>query len=118
MALEKNKNEYNFNIVQGDTFNIRLTYQNSDGTPINLTGYSAFMEVRDKPGGKILCATASVSDGITITSASGIVDVSLTSAKTNVFTTPRAAYQVQIDNGQSKYTLLYGWFNVNAGVIN
>lgn len=119
MSLEKNGTEYNFNVVQGDTFKVNISYTDSSNLPINLSNYSAWLEIRDKPGGKILCATASVNDGITIVSASGGINVSLSSAKTKNFTTPRAAYQLQItDYYGAKTTLLNGWFLVNPGVIN
>ena len=114
----------NYNIVQGDSWNVQLTYTDSSGSAINLTGYSVLMEVRDEPGGKILCASASVStsassgDGITINRAGGIITINLTGTKTKAFNYPKSAYQVQIDNGTNTYTLLKGWFVVDAGVIN
>ena len=118
MPFETSANESNFNIVQGDSFPLRVVYKDSSGSAINLTGYSAKMEVRDKPGGKILCATASIGDGITITSAStGTIDILLSSAKTSNFTIPKAAYQFNITSSATNTTLLYGWFIVEKSVI-
>ena len=116
--------EVNYNIIQGDNFQLALTYTDSSGSAINLTGASAYMEVRDKPGGQILCATASgapsaAGDGITFTASAGQININLTSAKTSVFITPRAAYQLQLTSATGiKTTLLTGWFLVNNGVIN
>jgi len=116
--------EVNYNVIQGDNFQLALTYTDSSGSAINLTGASAYMEVRDKPGGQILCATASgapgaAGDGLTFTASSGKISINLTAAKTSVFITPRAAYQLQLtDSGGAKTTLLQGWFLVNTGVIN
>ena len=118
MPFETSANESNFNIVQGDSFPLSIVYKDSSGSAINLTDYSAKMEVRDKPGGKILCATASVGDGITITSAStGTIDILLSSTKTSNFTIPKAAYQFNITSSATKTTLLYGWFIVEKSVI-
>jgi hypothetical protein len=116
--------EVNYNVIQGDSFQLALTYTDSSGAAINLTGASAYMEVRDKPGGQILCATASgasgaAGDGITFTASAGQINLNLTPAKTSAFITPRAAYQLQLtSSGGIKNTLLTGWFLVNSGVIN
>jgi hypothetical protein len=99
VPFEVSTKESNFSIIQGDSFALQLLYKDSSGSAINLTGYSATLEVRDKPGGKILCASASIGDGITITSASGgVVDILLSSTKTANFTIPKAAYQFQISS--------------------
>jgi hypothetical protein len=118
MPFEVSTKESNFSIIQGDSFALQLLYKDSSGSAINLTGYSATLEVRDKPGGKILCASASIGDGITITSASGgVVDILLSSTKTANFTIPKAAYQFQISSASTRSTLLYGWFLVEKSII-
>jgi hypothetical protein len=110
--------ESNFSIVQGDSFSLQILYTDNSGSAINLTGYSAYMEVKDKPGGRVLCTTASVGDGITITSASGgQIDILLSSSKTKNFTVPKAAYQFQLTSSSTTTTLLYGWFIVEKGLI-
>lgn len=117
--------EVNYNVVQGDSFLLGLTYADPNGSPINLTGASAYMEVRDQPGGKIVCATASgvvsasSNDGITFTASAGQINVNITPAKTSLFNYPRSAYQLQLtQSGGIKTTLLTGWFLVNPGVID
>lgn len=117
--------EVNYNVVQGDSFLLSLTYTNPDGSPIDLTGASALLEVKDVPGGRITCATASgiasasVSDGITFTASAGQINLNIAPAKTKLFNYPRAAYQLQLTTaGGVKTTLLTGWFVVNAGVID
>lgn len=118
MPFEVSTRESNFSIIQGDSFALQILYKDSSGSAINLSGYSANFEVRDKPGGRILCASASVGDGITITSASGgVIDILLSSAKTANFTIPKAAYQFQISSASTRSTLLYGWFLVEKSII-
>jgi hypothetical protein len=117
----------NYEIVQGDSFILQVTYANSSGSPINLTGYSAVFAVSDQPGG-IVSASASISsisasggsgDGITVNSASsGMFNINLTPAKTRVFNLPKSSYQFQITSPQGVNTTLnQGWFIVDAGVI-
>lgn len=118
MPFETSPKESNFNIVQGDSFSLRIVYKDSSGSAVNLMGYSAIMEVKDRPGGKILCASASVGDGITLTSASaGVIDILLPSSKTANFTIPKAAYQFKVNSSSTSTTLLYGWFIVEKSVI-
>lgn len=117
--------EVNYNIVQGDSFLLSLTYTGSSGSAINLSGASALMEIKDQPGGRITCATASgiasasVNDGISFTASAGQLSINITPAKTKLFNYPRSAYQLQLTQaGGVKTTLLTGWFIVNAGVID
>jgi len=113
MSVDKN-----WKITQGDSFTLQIAYTDSSGSAINLSGYSAMFMVRDKPGGNIFCASAGVGDGITITSASGLIDLNVTPAKTRRFNFPKSAYQLQItSSGSINTTLLQGYFDVNAGVI-
>jgi hypothetical protein len=110
----------NYKITQGDTFNLEIQYVDPDNNPISLEGFTFLMEIKDKPGGSILCASCTIGDGINITdSVNGIFTVTVSPQKTKSFNYPKSAYQIQItDQYNQKYTLLQGWFNVNAGVIN
>lgn len=121
--------EVNYKVIQGDNFQLSITYNDPEGTPIDLTGYSVLMEVKDRPGGKILSASAryvpadisnpAIEDGITVDPLDGKIDIDLSSTKTKNFNLPKSAYQVQItDLYGTKTTLLNGWFDVQAGVID
>lgn len=110
--------EVNFKVVQGDTFSVVVTYQNPDGTDINLTEYTARMDVRNEPSGKILCASATSSNGISIDSENGQLTITFTPAQTRKFTTPNAAYQLKIISpGGVHTTILSGYFSVTPAVI-
>ena len=118
MARDSEDN-VNYKVTQGDTFRLELTYLDPLDAPISLSGYTFLAEVKDKPGGKILCASSTLGDGITVISAAnGILEVEFSPAKTAKFTYPKAAYQIQAIQGTDKETLLQGWFQVNAGVID
>jgi hypothetical protein len=127
----------NYNITQGDTFTLQVSWADSASVAINLYGYTALFEARDLPGGKFLCATASMgpipatgsatgyssilsgsfsSGGISTPSASsGIINLSIDS---RFFNYPRTSYQLRVasPSGQ-KTTLVKGWLNVDAGTI-
>ena len=58
--------DVNWEVIQGDTWSVEIDVTDSLNAPINWTGYTFYMEVRDKDGGSILCATAALNDGITV----------------------------------------------------
>lgn len=111
--------EVNFQVVQGDTFAIRVTYEDSAGSAIDITDFDARMDVRNEPGGRILCASISNNDQITIDGPNGILDIEFTPSQTKKFTTPSAAYQLKIisDVNDQETTLLKGYLAVSAAVV-
>lgn len=112
--------EVNFKVIQGDTFTIVVSYKNPDGTAINLGDFTARMDVRDKPNGKILCASATEANGgITINDNAGTITIKFTPAQTKKFTLPNSAHQLKIinNNNGEETTLAYGHLSVSAAVV-
>lgn len=124
------QNNANFNITRGDTFIANLSFKeldlsspnpaNPNYIPMDITGFTFVMEVRDKPGGNFLCAKVTSGAGITITNATGgLVTVTIPAAATKNFSIPKAAYQItRTDQYGVVKTIAQGWFNVDVGVIN
>ena len=112
--------DVNWKITQGDTFSLELQYKDADENPISLTGFDIIMEIKDKPGGRVLSARCSLGDGISVPNeADGIIEISVSPQKTRKFNYPRASYQIQgTDQYGENTTFLQGWFLVNAGTIN
>ena len=109
--------ETNFDIIQGDTWATYVTVKDASGNLINFGGYTFSMEVRDKEGGKTLCATATLGHGITVT-GTGQIYIELTPTQTSNFNLPKSKYQiVSIDGSGRRNTLAQGWFQVRASVI-
>lgn len=109
----------NFEVIQGDSFTIEFTVNDETGSPVDLTGYSVVFAVRNEPGGKTLCATATIGDGVTIiNAAAGKFSVNITGTKSKKFTLPKAHYQCQIyTTDANKNTVLQGWFAVEKSTI-
>ena len=108
----------NFKVIQGDNWSLDISYTDSENNPINISTYTILAEVKDSAGGSLLCATATNGDGIEMINDGNYNRFTLTfdGAKTAKFNYPKAAYQVKIiDTGDS---ILDGWFEVNAGVID
>lgn len=108
----------NFNVFQGDNFRLKVYYKDSNQEAVNLTDYDVVCTVRDSFGGKTVCATAEIGDGITLTEAEGIIDINFTPSKTMKFTVPKAVFQVQItDPDGIKDTLTYGVLAVSKAAV-
>lgn len=107
----------NFKVIQGDSFVLSVLYKDSNNTPINITGYTAEFQVKDSSSGKIVCATATTTNGIVLDPTNGKFTITLTPAQTEKFTIPRAYYQFQINSGAIKTTISTGWFEVEKGLI-
>jgi hypothetical protein len=109
----------NFDLIQGDVWDIDIYYVDTEDNPINISTYSIIAEVRDKPGGELLCATANMQDGISLIDfpdISNAVRVVFSPEKTSKFNLPKSAYQIKIvETGE---TLLSGWLMVDPGVIS
>jgi hypothetical protein len=111
----------NFQVIQGDTWSIDIYYTDSADAPINISNYHVIAEVRDKPGGSLLCASSSMESGdgislIDFPNTNNAVRVEFTPDKTSKFNLPKSAYQIKVvETGD---TLLSGWLGVDAGVIN
>ena len=111
--------EVNFKVVQGDTFSIVVNYKNPSGSAIDLTDFTARMDVRDKPGGKILCASVTENNGINISDAQGQINIEFSPSQTKKFTIPNCAYQLKIinNNNNQHTTILQGYLQVSSAVI-
>lgn len=108
-----------FNIIQGDTWSFEIDYEDVDGNPINISNYNIVAEVRDKPGGSILCSSISSGNGIELIdfpNTSNKIKVTFGPNETAKFNLPRSAYQVKIVDTAD--TLISGWLTVDPGVIN
>jgi len=88
---------YNTVIDQGADWYINFTYKNPNGTAINLTGYSAALQIRTSP----LAATAVLTlltpdQGISITGATGLIECHATAEQTALITNGKYAYDIEI----------------------
>jgi len=67
---------YDILIEQGATFRLHILYKDSDGDPINLTGYSARMQVRRKVSSTTALLTFTTTNGaITLGGVAGTIDI-------------------------------------------
>ena len=113
--------EYNYDIFQGDTWEVTIPLVDLEGNNVtSATGWTFVSQVRNKEGGDLLCASASLGSGITTAVVNNQVNVTVvyTPTQTSNFNLPKSVYQIQsIDPNGRKKTLRTGWFQVHPSVI-
>ena len=109
----------NFEVDQNATFTFQVQYTEDDKvTPIDLTGATAKMQVRDIKGGTKLAVTlTSPAGGITINAPTGTLTIKMTPTQTNKLFYPKSSYDVMvIDSNGNKIKLLEGFLTLNRSV--
>ena len=114
MAVQKN-----FEVDQNTTFSFEVQYTEEDGvTPIDLTGSSAKMQVRDTAGGsKLAFSLTSPVGGITIDGPNGKLSIKCTPTQTSKLFYPKSSYDIMVvDSNGNKIKLLEGFLTLNRSV--
>jgi len=97
---------YSTTIDQGADWYINFTYENSTGTPINLTGYTAAMQLRSEPSDLTAALSLTSSSGITITGTTGLVAVHATATQTGSLQAGIYYYDLEITSPTAIVTRL------------
>ena len=107
----------NFTIEQGATFNLLLTWK-IDGTPVNLTGYTARLAARvDVEDTEVILSLTTSNGGITLGGALGTISLDQTATQTAVLQTGEFVYDLELQSGGGQVTrLVQGQLTVSAEV--
>ena len=108
----------NFVIDQGANWFVTFVYKNSAGTAINLTGYSAALQIRDTYADSTTdLSLTSPSGGITITAATGTIAVTATAVQTAAIAAGSYVYDLEITSSGGIVTrLVQGKISVSPQV--
>ena len=87
---------YNVEIDQGADWFLDVTYDNPNGTPVNLTGYTAALQLRSLPQDATAVLSLTTGSGITITGASGLVAIRATATQTRAIDEGVYYYDLEI----------------------
>lgn len=115
--------KYNITIEQGSTLDLKIIYEDPNGTPIDLTNYSAKMQIRpdyaDLTPTTYLTLSSSLDvdgSGIIITPTSGSVNIYINATKTDSFAFDEGIYDLELYNGNDVTRLLEGKVKVKKSV--
>ena len=109
---------YNISVINGTTFALAPQWL-INNSPVNLTGYSADMQVRDVSNN--LVVEMSTQNGkITLTAASGTINITLTATQTSSANLPAGNYTYALnvtDPSNNVYQILQGPFVVTTSTV-
>lgn len=109
---------YNITIEQGSTFTLNLTWKDSSGAAINITGYTARMQVRKSvdAASTTLSLTSGAGD-ITLGGAAGTISITVSAASTASIASGNYVYDLELVSGAGVVTrLLQGAVTVSPEV--
>jgi hypothetical protein len=109
--------QYIVEIDQGADWFFNVTYEQPAGTPVNITGYTAALQLRSLPESTTAVLSLTTGNGITITGASGLVAVHATAVQTGAIIAGDYYYDLEITSPQGIVTrLVQGQALVNPQV--
>jgi hypothetical protein len=109
---------YNFTIDQGAQYTTQIIWADSSGNPIDLTGYTASMQLREQAASADPAALTLTSSngGITITPVAGEMDILMTTAQTGALDARFYVYDLEIALGGVVTRIIQGQITVSAQV--
>lgn len=107
--------KYTLLIEQGATLNLSLAYKDSANTAIDLTGYSAKMQIKDNYADNATTTYLTLSSslqpdgtGLTLGGVSGTIGIYVSAATSSALTFSSASYDLEITSGSTVTRLLQG----------
>ena len=110
---------YSFIIEQGATTKFDIAYKDSDGNPIDLTGYGGRMSLKNAPGGSTTYLTLSssltdCSTGLNFSGSnnllpptSGTIGVIISAQSSSALSFNQASYDLEIVSGSGDCYVVY-----------
>ena len=120
--------KYSFTVEQGSTTSFQVVYKDANGTPVNLSGYHARMQIRETIGLSTIIGRLSSSldaDGTglnlsgsagTLPLSSGSIGVYISAASSSGFTFDTAVYDLELVTGITVTRLLQGTIKLDKEV--
>ena len=107
---------YNFTLDQGSTWTLQVVYKDSNGVAVNLTGYTAEMQIRRKFNSDTPVLTLSTSNGgITIVPLTGTLNLLATDEQANI-DPGFYVYDLELSIGGVRTRLIQGQVTVSGEV--
>lgn len=106
---------------QGATFTRTITYETGatfeTTAPVDLTGWTARMQIRRTPSGPDLLLSLTQAAGLTLGGTAGTVAITITAAQTAALPTGEQVYALDLIDGAGRvYKLLRGRLTVRPGI--
>jgi len=107
---------YDIIIEQGVTFQLSLTWKDSTASPVNLTGYSARMQVRETYESEDTLVSLVSPTDITLGGALGTILITIPAATTGLLSFVEGVYDLELITGSNVTRLLQGKATISREV--
>jgi hypothetical protein len=108
---------YDISTEQGSTLSRVVTYTNAEGNPVNLTGYTARMQVRPRAtSGLAYLSLTSPTGGLTLGASTGTITILVDGAITSEIPSGNYVYDLEVVNGEYVDKVMGGNFFLSAEV--
>ena len=122
--------KYSFVIEQGATVNFEIQYKDSNNAPVNLTGYSGKLQIKDNYADSATTTYLTLSSSLnadgtginfsgssnSISPVSGTIGIVISAASSSALTFDTAYYDLEITSGSIVTRLLQGTVKINKEV--
>jgi len=109
--------DYDILTEQGSSLSRVVTYTNSAGTPINLTGYTARMQVRPRASSSYAYLTlVGPGGGITLGGETGTITILVDGSVTSAIPAGNYVYDLEVVHGEYVDKVMGGDFFLSAEV--
>jgi hypothetical protein len=106
---------YNITAYQGATYDLNLTWA-IGGTAVNLTGYSAAMQVRENASSSATILSFTNGSGITLGGTAGTIAVTASASTMGSAIPGNYVYDLELNSGSQVTRLIQGGFAIQAEV--
>jgi hypothetical protein len=110
-----NPGTYNITAYQGATYDLNLTWAVA-GTPVNLGGYTAAMQVRENPSSNQAILSLTSGSGITLGGTAGTIGILISASTMGAATPGNYVYDLELYSGGQVTRLIQGGFAIQAEV--
>jgi len=110
-----NPGTYNITAYQGATYKLSLSYTVADA-PVNLTNYTAAMQVRESTSSPSTILDLSTDSGITLGGTAGTIEINVSAETMELAPAGTYVYDLELDSGQEVTRLIQGGFAIQAEV--
>jgi hypothetical protein len=110
-----NPANYNITAYQGATYNLNLNWSIS-GTAVDLTGYTAAMQVRETTRSSATVLSLATGAGITLGGTAGSIAINVPASTMGSATAGNYVYDLELTSGATVTRLLQGGFAISAEV--
>lgn len=103
--------QYNWIADKGATLSRTIVWYSSGSTPMNLTGYTAKMQVRSTPTGAVVLELSTANGRIALGGSAGTITITAAASVMNM-TADLYQYDLELTNGSVVTRLVQGSFEV------